>query len=270
MAEIGGITLDSAIIELANEAPAYKNDLSRFNNLTQNKIQTIQFIDDRLGRCILLSKNAINAVNTALTYTWCQNKLPILVVTNTSQILQTITTIEQIWPDKLINIFGPGVNNTKINDINNKNVVVTNLPNLECEIFITKPDSVYLGDLMKKRYINQMIVNHVHDLGSVIRSNQQSLELSYTEISSVIVIINLNQCVSQARMSSTLTINDINWQQHNLAVSTATLSLFPQVTFMPYWDGEHSNLNSHLASNNIHINREKWLPLLNICPHLIN
>ena len=84
-----------------------------------------------------------------------------------------------------------------------------------------------------------------------------------------LIFVNLQQCVTTARSSDDICFDDIKWDEHNLAVKTATQVLCPGLTFLPYITGEYEHLANHLKENGIELNYRNWLPLLNICPHLV-
>lgn len=275
MAAVGGIDIDPSMYQLAREDLGYRTKLAGLPyNLSEHELNTIQFIMDRYGRAVVLESMHHRANRAALAYTWLKNEFPVLIVTNTITQGKWVNIILKIFPEAKINIFGKqrfqksDIEAVSLEAIGN--LSVTSLPEEGYDFYIAKPTEVYRGELLKKNRIAQVIINHVTDIGSLTRATLNDIEHLCTETYSSLVFVNIQQCVSHARTKNTdVSLSDVDWKDHNLAIKSSHQILFPQITFMPYMTGEYDRLDSHLEENHITLDRSKWLPIVNICPHLV-
>lgn len=276
MSKIGGLEVESEIVELAEkDLISVKNFDNLPFSLTKKEVDTIQFISDRRGRCVVLEDSTIKANNSVLSHVWMTNKFPVLIITNVTKYIDWFYLIHSIWPEATINIFGRGVLRRtdilqNIISMNNPNVFITNEPNKGCDFYITKPSEVYKNNLMKMNKFSQVIVNYVTDIGFVTKNTSNELGHICTEVPASLIIVNICQCVSSARVSNFICFDDINWEdENNLAIKTILQFLHPNIRFLPFIVHEYEHLGSHIKENNINISSGNWLPIMNICPHLV-
>ncbi len=271
MANIGAVKITDDITNLAKEGVVSQSDLPGFPvSLSEKELQTIQFIRDRNGRGVVLEGVAHNIFTraTVLGYVMIEDAFPLLIIANNHLQQAWIQSIRTIWPNKRINVCRGTHAATDDEHVND--VVISSEPLEDCDIYFVKPALLNQIDITKKVKINQVVVNYVPDIGSVTRITVDNTKNICLEIQSSLVIINLQQCVSIARTKNTVIgIDDINWQDINLATRTSFEILSPHSSLPHYLVGEHGWINSHLEENGITPNRRAWLPILNICPYLV-
>lgn len=273
MSQIGGLSVSDDIIELANHGMITQQEFDSVDVvLTKKEKSAIQFITDRNGRAIVLEDPSNKANTASIAYIRLTKKIPALIVTNFSTIIRWILLIRNVYPEASINVFH--VKKDRIIDLaptipDDNNLIISNKPVDDCDFYISIPSEIYKSNIMKKKRFKQVIINHISDVGSVANIVLNTIKSLCIEVKSILIFVNIRQCVAQARSSYDISIDDVKWDTNNLAIRTSIEYLYPNIQLTPFIRSDFAHLTKHLTSNNISSDRSKWLLMLNICPYLV-
>lgn len=268
IAYAGGLDIDERIASLALENIISQENFVTFPlELTSKQIEATQFIRDRNGRCLVLDSNK-QARDSLLAHVWLENAFPLLIVVNKKNQDRWLDTIERIWPDKKINIFGDHRPKESRN-----NVSFTLPPELDCDIYITKAASVYDGELMKKTRFRQVIIDHVLDSGSTPHHMVEKIQALCKETVASAIVIHIRQVIRRAKENNVLNdeevFDKINWEGDNIVFNTLRTFLYQHTSCdIPSLDN-HERTQINLKENGFGEDKRLLLPIMNICDKLI-
>jgi len=273
MSRIGGLSVTDDIIELASYGLITQQEFDDVDvALTEKEKAALQFITDRNGRAVVLEDPSNKANTTSIAYVRLTKKLPALIVTNLPTFIRWVLLIRDVYPEASINVFD--TRKHKISDLastaDNINLIVSNEPVDGCDFYIAVPSEIYRTDAMEKIKFKQVIINHISDVGSITNAVLNTIKFLCIEVKSTLIFVNIRQCVAQARSSDDIRISDVKWNENNLAIKTSIEYLYPNIHLAPFISSNFGHLTKHLDSNNIDVDRSKWLPILNISYDLLD
>jgi hypothetical protein len=259
---IGGVEVDDKLIKLAMQDRVIQNQLPlKLSSAQQN---AYQFIADRAGRCVLLSKQHDDFIAPLLSYVITNNKLPLMIVTPSPSVNNWIELCLSFWPDKKIMCYGKFAHNTK-----NPKITYANEGIEGFDIYITQPGDIFKGSVLKKTRLAHAIIDHKIAIGAVTAFSKNSIFGLATETYSTTIVLNILQCLQNRNIETANYFDSVDWRKLNPATTAIFDILYPSLTIRPFLLGENDRYDNHLEHNNISKNRAHWLPLLNICPHLV-
>ena len=190
-ANVGNISFDEKLVELAMQGLLSKEDLAAFPcDLPDEALPTLQHISDWQGRAILLCGDNEPARKVALANAWLKSATKQLILAQPKFYPDWCNLILEIWPEAKISVFGNMryQNNLKYPD----GIKFTESADFEADFFITSYTGVLWNDLLGRVTVDQTIVEELDCPSAFANRWEHSVTAIFKEIPHPIFIQNIN------------------------------------------------------------------------------